>query len=90
MPEANVILVNPLGLHARAAAKIVRLANEFESVISIMRPNRDRYADARSILGILELGAKQGTELIIEATGRDEISALEALKQLIVEGFGEI
>ena len=90
MPEANVILVNPLGLHARAAAKIVRLANEFESVISIMRPNRDRYADARSILGILELGAKQGTELIIEATGRDEISALEALKQLIVEGFGEV
>ncbi len=90
MPEAIVILVNPLGLHARAAAKIVRLANEFESAISIVRPNRDRHADARSILGILELGAKQGSELKIEATGCDETLALEALTQLIVEGFGEI
>jgi phosphocarrier protein len=90
MPEATVILINPLGLHARAAAKIVRLANEFESEISIVRPNRDRRADARSILGILELGAKNGSELIIETTGFDEALALEALKQLIVEGFGEI
>lgn len=90
MPEATVILVNPLGLHARAAAKIVRLANEFESEISIIRPNRERRADARSILGILELGAKHGSELIIETTGCDETLALEALKQLIVEGFGEI
>jgi len=90
MPEAIVILVNPLGLHARAAAKIVRLANEFDSVISIVRPNRERRADARSILAILELGAKQGSELIIEATGCDETSALDAIKHLIVGGFGEI
>ena len=51
MPEASVTLVNPLGLHARAAAKVVRLANEFESAITIMRPNRGRTADARSIGG---------------------------------------
>jgi len=55
-----------------------------------VRPNRERRADARSILAILELGAKQGSELIIEATGCDETSALDAIKHLIVGGFGEI
>ena len=90
MPEASVTLINPLGLHARAAAKIVRLANEFESSIAIVRPNRGRRTDARSILGILELGAKQGSHLTIEANGPDEIGAIEALKKLIGDGFGEI
>lgn len=90
MPEASVTLVNPLGLHARAAAKVVRLANEFESAITIMRPNRGRTADARSILSILELGAKQGSNLTIEAKGPDQEQAIQALQKLIAEGFGEI
>ena len=90
MLEASVTLINPLGLHARAAAKVVRLANEFESLIVIVRPNRGRRADARSILGILELGAKQGSHLTIEVNGTDEERAIEALRELFVDGFGEI
>lgn len=90
MPEASVTLVNPLGLHARAAAKVVRLANEFDCSIVIIRPNRDRSADARSILGILELGAKQGSNLKIEVNGPDEEQAIEALRKLIADGFGEM
>lgn len=90
MPEAAVTLVNPLGLHARAAAKVVRLANQFESTIVIVRPNRGRRADARSILSILELGAKQGSNLTIEAVGPDEEMAIESLRTLFSDGFGEI
>ncbi len=90
MQDARVTLVNPLGLHMRAAAKIVKLTSQFESSITIVRPNRDRRADARSILGILELGAKEGTELVIEAEGSDESAALVAVKDLIQKGFGEI
>ena len=90
MPEASVTLINPLGLHARAAAKVVRLAKEFESSITIVRPNRGRSADARSILNILELGAKQGSQLTIEANGPDEDQAVVALQQLISSGFDEI
>ena len=90
MPEASVTLINPLGLHARAAAKVVRLAGEFESVITIIRPNRGRRADARSILSILELGAKQGSCLMIEAKGPDQAEAIQALQKLFAEGFGEI
>ncbi len=90
MQDARVTLVNPLGLHMRAAAKIVKLTSQFESSITIVRPNRDRRADARSILGILELGAKEGTELVIEVEGSDESAALVAVKDLIQKGFGEI
>lgn len=90
MPLAKVIVVNPLGLHARAAAKIVRLAGEFESNITIVRPNRERRADARSILAILELGAKEGTQLEIETLGNDETAALEAITNLVGRGFDEV
>ena len=89
MQAIEVTLVNPLGLHMRAAAKIVKLAAEFESSVFIRRPNRDRRADARSILGILELGAKQGSRLVIEASGADEHAAAAAVHELIAAGFGE-
>ena len=90
MQAVRVTLVNPLGLHMRAAAKIVKLSAQFECSIAVIRPNRERRADARSILGILELGAKEGTELVIEADGIDERAASAALKELIQQGFGEI
>jgi phosphocarrier protein len=90
MPNARVTLVNPLGLHARAAAKIVKLAGEFESEITIVRTSRARSADARSILAILELGAKSGSELSIETQGIDEDDALTSLVALIGRGFDEI
>jgi len=90
MQAVDVTLVNPLGLHMRAAAKIVKLAAAFESSVVIVRPSRDRRADARSMLGILELGAKQGSRLVIEASGGDEAAAAAALYELIAGGFGEI
>jgi phosphotransferase system HPr (HPr) family protein len=90
MQDARVTLVNPLGLHMRASAKIVKLSAKFESKIAIVRPSCDRRADARSILSILELGAKEGTELLIEVDGDDETTALSAVIDLIRTGFGEI
>lgn len=90
MQVVEVTLINPLGLHMRAAAKVVKLSATFESSVVIVRPNRDRRADARSILGILELGAKQGSTLRIEANGQDECAAAAALHDLIAGGFGEI
>ena len=89
MQAIEVTLVNPLGLHMRAAAKIVKLSAKFESNVFILRPSRDRRADARSILGILELGAKHGSRLIIEASGDDEFAAAAAFRELIAGGFGE-
>ncbi len=79
-----------MGLHARAAAKVVKLANGYESSILLARSDsRHKTADARSIFGILMLAASQGTmiELIVE--GPDEAVALAAMCQLIEGGFGE-
>ncbi len=90
MPEAKVTLINPLGLHARAAAKLVKLAVNYESSITISRPNKQKSADARSILSVLELGAKQGTELLVSADGIDANEAILAAAELIESGFGEI
>jgi phosphocarrier protein NPr/phosphocarrier protein len=90
MQTAHVTLINPLGLHARAAAKLVKLAARFECEVVIVRPSRERRADARSILSILELGAKEGSKLVIETTGRDEVLAVEAFSDLFGRGFDEI
>jgi len=90
MPEREVRLVNPLGMHARAAGKLVRLAGQFESTVTITRISRNRMADARSILSILELGAKEGSALRISAVGSDADDALFAVCELIDAGFGEI
>ena len=89
MPESTVTIVNPLGLHARAAAKLVRLAGEYQSSITIARPGFEKEADARSILSILELGAKHGSSLIVRADGTDSETAIQALTHLIETGFGE-
>ena len=89
MPESTVKIVNPLGLHARAAAKLVRLAGEYQSSITIRRPGVDKAADARSILSILELGAKHGSSVIVRVEGADSDAAIQALTQLFETGFGE-
>ncbi len=89
MPESTVKIVNPLGLHARAAAKLVRLAGEYQSSITITRPSCGRTADARSILGVLELGAKHGSLVIVHAEGEDADSAVDAMTKLLESGFGE-
>ena len=89
MVECGVTIVNRLGLHARAAAKLVRTATAFESALRLVRADRSASSDAKSILSVLMLAASRGTELIITADGADEREALDALCQLISSGFGE-
>lgn len=89
MVECRVQIVNRLGLHARAAAKLVRAAGMFRATLKLVRLDRSAAADAKSILSVLMLAAARGTELIVTAEGPDEGPALDALCQLIGSGFGE-
>ena len=85
--SATVELVNPLGLHARAAAKLVDLANRFESHIEVSKG--DQTADAKSIMGVMMLAAGMGSEIEIETAGVDEEEAMAAVRALIDDKFGE-
>jgi phosphocarrier protein len=85
--ERDVRIVNRLGLHARAAAKLVHLANRFEAEVWLIRNGEE--VDAKSILGILLLAAAQGSEIRVRCEGRDESEALEQLCALIDAGFDE-
>jgi phosphocarrier protein HPr len=87
--ECSVTIVNRLGLHARAAAKLVRAATGFRATLKLIRRDRGAVADAKSILSVLMLAAARGTELLITAEGPDEGAALDALCGLIGGGFGE-
>jgi phosphocarrier protein len=87
MTTRDVTVVNPLGLHARAAARFVHLATRFTSQIRVSRDAR--MMDGKSIMGILLLAASRGTTLTITADGSDEASAVEALGDLVASGFGE-
>jgi len=89
MPERSVTIKNPLGLHARAAAQVVRMATQYSSRICLRRTNGDE-ADAKSILGILHLAAACGTQVTIHTSGEDESDALDAIDALFNRGFGEI
>ena len=89
MVECRVQIVNRLGLHARAAAKLVREAAAYRSNVRLVRLDRSAAADAKSILSVLMLAAARGTELLITAEGPDEGQALDALCRLVVGGFGE-
>ena len=90
MQRRRIIIPNRLGLHARAAAKLVRLANTFDSSITLSRCDETaKNADAKSILGLLLLVATQHTEIEMAAQGADEAAALAALCQLIEGKFGE-
>lgn len=90
MLEAKIKIINPLGLHARAAAQLVRLAAKFKSKIKLTRTDNDVTADAKSILSVLTLAAAKGTELDLNIEGVDEQEAFSAIEQLILNGFGEI
>jgi phosphocarrier protein HPr len=89
MIRQPITVSNRLGLHARAAAKLVRLASRFSSEIHISREDANQRIDSKSILGILMLAASKGTRLVISIEGRDEAEAGEAIKQLFEENFGE-
>jgi phosphocarrier protein HPr len=90
MLDGSVKVVNPLGLHARAAAQLVRLAGKYRSLITLRRHDSGAFANAKSILSVLALAAPIGTMLVIEVDGSDEHEAFEAVMSLFAEGFGEI
>jgi phosphotransferase system HPr (HPr) family protein len=89
MLEARVRVTNTLGLHARAAAQLVRLANSFESEIILTRPDTRVSANAKSILSVLNLAAALGIDLQITADGTDESEAITAITLLFTNNFGE-
>ena len=90
MLECRITIVNTLGLHARAAAKLVRLAGTFRCRITLKREDSGLTADAKSILSLLHLAAGRNVSISIIADGDDEQAAIAALKNLFLEGFGEM
>lgn len=80
---------NRLGLHARAAARVVRRASQYTSKVLILREDTGQEADGKSILSVLLLAASAGSSLIIRATGEDEERAANALAELVEQKFGE-
>ena len=90
MLETNLKIINPLGLHARAAAQLVRLAGTFKSNIKLMRNDNRVVADAKSILSVLTLAAGKGIELKLIVEGEDENDAFKAVEDIFARGFGEI
>jgi phosphocarrier protein HPr len=90
MLSGRVKIINRLGLHARAAAQLVRLASGFQSKIKLIRADNSVVADAKSILSVLTLAASKGVELEIEVEGADEQPAFEAIEEIFMNGFGEL
>jgi phosphocarrier protein HPr len=88
MTSRPVTVVNPLGLHARAAARFVHAAGAFTSRVKVIRGNRE--VDGKSIMGLLLLAASQGSTIVLAAEGPDEAVAVAALAALIESGFGEM
>ena len=87
MITSTVTISNKLGLHARASAKLTKLAGSFACEVWITRG--ERRVNAKSIMGVMMLAAGIGTEISIETDGADEQQAMEALLALINEKFGE-
>jgi phosphocarrier protein HPr len=90
MMQFTVEVTNKLGLHARAAAKLVRLASRFTSEIRLSLEGEHQPIDSKSILGILMLAASKGTRLVVSVCGKDEEEAGRAIQQLFREKFGEV
>ena len=87
MIKTRIRISNKLGLHARASAKLTKLAGSFRSDIHLMR--NDRRVNAKSIMGVMMLAAGIGIEIEIETDGADERVAMDALIALINDKFGE-
>jgi len=83
----SVTVTNPLGMHARAAARFVNVAGRFASQIRVAR--NERVMDGKSIMGLLLLAAARGSTLVISAEGDDEAAAVDALSALVEGGLGE-
>ncbi len=87
MISENITIINKLGLHARAASKLVNCASQFESDVFISRG--DNRVNAKSIMGVMMLAASKGVKLGLEIDGNDEQDCHQALVDLISDRFGE-
>jgi len=87
MARAETEIVNKLGLHARASAKLTQLAGSFDSEVWLEKGTR--RINAKSIMGVMMLAAGKGSKIAIETLGSDEQAALESLLNLIADKFGE-
>ncbi|MFT6188427.1 MAG: phosphotransferase system HPr (HPr) family protein [Oleispira sp.] len=87
MIKTNTLIINKLGLHARAASKLVTTASSFSSNIRIGRESQ--MADAKSIMAVMMLAASKGTELCLEIDGKDQEQASAAILDLITRRFDE-
>jgi phosphotransferase system HPr (HPr) family protein len=90
MRKGQVKIKNQLGLHARAAAQLLRLAESFKSNIKLITLDNSYSADAKSILSVLSLAASKDTELIVQVEGTDEDIAFRAIMEIFENGFGEL
>jgi phosphocarrier protein HPr len=87
MIEREATIVNQDGLHARPAAKIVRLASSFNSEIELFKDGM--AVNGKSIMGVMMLAAECGSSIVVRADGPDAEQAVDAITQLVSEGFGE-
>ena len=87
MPSVTCDIINRLGLHARAAAKLTHVASGFQSEIWLSRSGR--RVNAKSIMGVMMLAAGKGSQVLLQAEGADADAALDALAKLIADRFGE-
>lgn len=90
MLERSVGVTNALGLHARAAAQLVRMANRFGCRVTVKRHDNGVWANAKSILSVLHLAAAFGVQLSIITDGDDELEAADAIEKLFLDQFDEI
>lgn len=87
MIEQEAKVVNSLGLHARPAAQIVKLASGFKAEVELVKDGM--AVNGKSIMGVMMLAAESGSSLLIRANGTDESAAVEAVCKLFAQGFGE-
>ncbi len=87
MPQQDIEVINKLGLHARASAKLTQLAGSFKSDVHLAR--NGRRVNAKSIMGVMMLAAAKGATVTLETSGEDEDAALAAISTLFADKFGE-
>jgi len=87
MPQRELEIVNKLGLHARASAKLTQLAARFQSEVHLAR--NGRRVNAKSIMGVMMLAAGKGSKVVLETAGPDENEAIDAISALVADYFGE-
>jgi phosphocarrier protein len=87
MASVETTIVNKLGLHARASAKLTQVASGFKSEVWLSR--NGRRVNAKSIMGVMMLAAGKGSSVVVEAEGDDAQAALDAICELIADRFGE-